>query len=114
MGALARYGTARLVPSPDPVSFPWATFLVNVTGSILIGILYRYIGDTASSDHARAFLGIGFCGGFTTFSAFSYETVRMMQEGHAARAALFVFASVGLCLAGTVAGTAIGDAMLRR
>jgi CrcB protein len=74
--------------------FPWATLAINVAGSLLLGIL---MGAFPSADEAwrvRALLAVGFCGGFTTFSAFSYETLLLLQRGSPATALAYTGASV--------------------
>ena len=78
------------------VAFPWATLLVNVIGGLLMGILVA----RGPSESARLFLGVGMLGGFTTFSAFSLETVALIQRGEILPATAYVIASVlGACLA---------------
>jgi CrcB protein len=114
VGAGARYEVGRAMQPAGAGAFPWATFLINIVGSFILGLAYRYIDGTTASANMRALIGIGFCGGFTTFSTFSYDAVRLFQDGQPARAALYVAGSVGICIAGTFAGIAIGSMMLRR
>ena len=102
-GANARYWLGRLVAwVQGPVAFPWATLLINVSGSVVLGLVAAaYLGHP---DPARRnwylLLGTGFCGGFTTFSTFSYETLKLMQDDRPASAAAYVLASVGAGLLG--------------
>jgi CrcB protein len=107
VGALARYQVGVLLP-PSPGGVPWSTLLINITGSFLLAFIYRYVDGMSSAPEIRALLGVGFCGAFTTFSAFSFEAVRLLQDGHATRAALYVTASVALCMVGTAAGLWLG------
>ncbi len=86
-------------------AFPWGTLVVNVTGGLLLGFLLRYAMATpAMSVEMRILLTTGFCGGYTTFSAFSYETAAMLEEGQYERAGTYVVGSVVLSLAATFAG----------
>jgi CrcB protein len=104
IGSLARFGVGLALPERGGV-IPLATLLVNVTGSLLIGLLAPTI---AARADARAFLMVGLCGGYTTFSAFSLETVRLMQSGRLGTAMLYTAASVALCLGATWLGIMLG------
>jgi len=103
LGTLARYGL-QLLLQPPVGGFPWGTLAVNLAGSFAIGFLLRYV----PGGDMRIALTVGFCGAFTTMSAFSFETVSLFQQQLYARAALYVVASVGGSLAATVAGLAAG------
>lgn len=78
-GAAARFGVAQAFAALD--GFPWATFGINVAGSFGLGLLMGAFPVAGDAWRMRALLGIGFCGGFTTFSAFSYETLVLLQRG---------------------------------
>lgn len=93
VGTLARAGLAA-VAVPDPGRWPWPTFVANVVGSILLGIIGTRL---ATSDLRRPLLGTGFCGGLTTFSTVQVETLLMIQHQH-----------YGLAAGYTVAGIAAG------
>jgi CrcB protein len=113
LGGVGRYLVSGWVQRLAGGVFPWGTLLVNVTGAILVGMVYRYALDSAVvTVEVRAFLTIGFCGGYTTFSTFSYETARLMEGGDWTRAGLYIVASVLLTLAGTFAGFALGRELL--
>jgi CrcB protein len=89
-------------------TFPAGTLVVNVTGSFLIGLLLRYGLETATlTPELRGLLTIGFCGGYTTFSAFSYETLALLEDGEWTRAAFYVLGSVVLSLLGAFLGFAL-------
>jgi CrcB protein len=89
-------------------TFPAGTLLVNITGSFLLGAIIRYALETPSlSPEVRAFLTIGFCGGYTTFSTFSYETMALLEDGEWARAGVYITASVILSLIATFLGLAL-------
>ena len=107
-GSVARGLVAMALPS----RFPWATLLINVVGSTLIGWLMARLGglEPEPATRWRAFLVIGVCGGFTTFSTFSWQTFEQLQKGQWGAAAANVFFSVGLCLLGTWLGFRLGSA----
>ena len=109
VGGATRYLLGGLVQRQTGGTFPVGTLLINITGSFLLGLIYRYSADSALiSPEVRAMLTIGFCGGYTTFSSFSYESVRLIEDGQFARAAAYVALSVLLCLGGTMLGIAAG------
>ena len=110
-GTLARFGISAWM-APVTVRFPFATLLINVVGSFLIGWLsgeWSPVKDLTM----RAALTIGFCGGFTTFSTFSIETVRMFHFGEARRAATYVVASIVLSISAAALGVALARASAR-
>lgn len=86
-------------------SFPWGTLLINITGSLLLGFLMRYaLATPAISVEFRMLLTTGFCGGYTTFSSYSYETAVLLEEGQFGRAAVYSVSSVLLALFATFCG----------
>ncbi len=88
---------------------PWATLLINITGSFLLGFLIRIpLVPSTLSPEVRAMLTVGFCGGFTTFSTFTAETIRLAQDGAWSKAVGYVAASVLLGLLAGLAGLAVG------
>jgi fluoride exporter len=107
VGSLSRYGMSRLVQRSAHTGFPVGTLVVNVVGCILVGMLAKGFMNTQAHQELRALLIIGFCGGFTTFSAFSLETIALAQGGEWMRAGAYVAASLLLCLAGTAIGFAV-------
>jgi CrcB protein len=109
LGAMLRGGCTLLLPA---TRFPLATLLVNVLGSLAAGIIAARLsaGDTASARHWHAFLMTGFCGGFTTFSAFSWQTLELLQRGNTAGAALNIAISLALCLGAVWLGFTLGKA----
>jgi CrcB protein len=92
--------------------FPWATLLINVSGSLLIGWLMARIGieATPTASSLRSVLVVGFCGGFTTFSTFSWQTLEQMLRGAWGVALANVLLSVVLCLLAVWAGYRLGTA----
>ena len=113
IGSASRYGLTVAIQSRAGTTFPIATMLINVTGSILLGFLMRYsVESTALSVEMRTLLTTGFCGGYTTFSTFSYETARLMEEGDWTRAASYILLSVAVSLLGTFAGFRLAQYIL--
>ena len=108
LGALARFALGSAVGAPGPGSFPWTTFAINLTGSVLLGFLVRALPAWDAPEHLRALLTVGFCGSFTTFSTFGYEAVTLWTGGAPETAAAYVAASLGVGLAAVVAGLWIG------
>lgn len=107
VGSVARYAT-NVVLASLTTAFPWATLLVNVVGAFLIGVFTRNGAGAGDDLVLRLALTTGLCGGFTTFSAFSIETVALVQQGRAGRAMLYVFVSLALGLGATFLGLTIG------
>ncbi len=105
LGSAARYGAGVAAPRWFGVGFPWGTLIVNVAGGLAIGVLMARVGP--EQETLRLLLGVGALGGFTTFSTFSLETVRLMEQapGHAMLyAAASLILSVGACWAGLMLG----------
>ena len=94
-GGAARYGVSTLAVRWFGASFPWGTLAVNVVGSAFIGWLAASLAPQPAA--ARLFWMTGLCGGFTTFSAFSLETLTLMRQGDTARAVAYAAASLFLC-----------------
>ncbi|MFJ8716385.1 fluoride efflux transporter CrcB [Streptomyces violaceus] len=101
VGALLRYLTDRAVQSRHGSGFPWGTFTVNVTGCLVLGLL------TGAASHLQLLLGTGLCGALTTYSTFSYETLRLAETGARLQAAVNVAASVAAGLGAAFAGAAL-------
>jgi CrcB protein len=108
LGSVARALTGWALASRPPL----ATMLVNIAGSLLIGWLMArsLTAEPAAAARTHALLVVGFCGGFTTFSTFSWQTLEQMQKGAWGAAALNVLLSVALCLAATWLGFRLGRA----
>ena len=111
LGSVARFAIATFVARRFGESFPWGTLLVNVTGSLIIGVLAALSesgGKLGDSVAMQRFLVVGVCGGYTTFSAFSIQTFDLFRSGHALAAGVNVLLSVTLCLAAVWFGHWIG------
>lgn len=85
-------------------AMPWGTFVVNVCGCLLIGLLAGLATGAGLSDNARSLWVVGFCGGFTTFSTFSYENVALLQQGRFLLAGVYMVSSVVVCLVAAYIG----------
>jgi CrcB protein len=109
VGSVCRYLLSSVVQSRPKAEFPLGTLVVNVAGCIVVGALAKLFLDAQPQTIARAALIVGFCGGFTTFSAFSFETFGLVSAGKPWTALVYVLASLALC----VAGTSIGFALVR-
>jgi CrcB protein len=107
-GSVLRYALGLAFTRGAPTGFPWATLLINVTGAFLLGFLFRAMAGPQHSNALRAALTAGFCGGYTTFSTFSYETLLLVEQGSWTRAATYTLASVALALAAVAAGASLG------
>ncbi|MBA4179435.1 MAG: fluoride efflux transporter CrcB [Anaerolinea sp.] len=99
LGSALRYLVGSVVASHAGSGFPWGTFAINVAGSFLIGIIATLADEPGSvGPSARVFLVVGVLGGFTTFSAFSLETVRLLEDGQVTRALVYIGGSAGLAI----------------
>lgn len=110
LGTLARFFVG-LLAAPISQSLPWGTIGINVAGSFVIGLVGTLTfggGRYPLSEPVRLMIMVGFCGGFTTFSSFSLQTLDLLRAGAAGRAAVNVALSVALCLAAVAAGSALG------
>ena len=107
-GAIARYLLGTYVGSRFGVRFPLGTFLVNISGSFLVGFVLALLARTTASPFWRYLIPIGFIGAYTTFSTFEYETLLAMQDGQITTGLLNVVLSVILGFAAVWAGVVMG------
>jgi len=113
LGGVSRYLLGGLVQRAGDTGFPLGTLVINITGSFLLGLFLRYAVDTPTlTPEWRAFLTVGFCGGYTTFSTFSYETLALMEDGEWTRAGLYVGLSLFVSLAATLLGFALARGVI--
>ncbi|GLX50692.1 putative fluoride ion transporter CrcB 2 [Streptomyces hygroscopicus subsp. hygroscopicus] len=99
VGAPARYLTDRAVQARHDSVFPWGTFVVNVAGSLILGLVTGAVATGAAGPRAQLLLGTGLCGALSTYSTFSYETLRLTEAGAGLYAAVNVVAGVAAGLA---------------
>jgi CrcB protein len=107
LGGMARYWCSGLAARLFGETFPWGTLVVNIIGSFVIGFFAALTGPDGRVDvgvTARQFVAIGLCGGYTTFSSFSIQTLSLMQEGEWFRAGGYIVLSVVCCLVAVWAG----------
>jgi fluoride exporter len=107
LGGIARFWCSGVAARTIGETFPWGTLIVNVVGSFIIGFFATLTGPDGRvfvSSTARQFVMIGFCGGYTTFSSFSIQTLNLVQEGEWLRASGNIVGSVVLCLIAVWAG----------
>ena len=115
LGGMARYGMSRAVALQFGETFPWGTLTVNILGSLVIGFVAALSGPDSRvmvSPGARQFIMVGLCGGFTTFSSFSLQTLELIRNRDFAEAGGNVLLSVAACMAavaiGYIGGSALG------
>ncbi|MFJ5925514.1 fluoride efflux transporter CrcB [Kitasatospora sp. NPDC092948] len=111
VGAPLRYLTDRAVQARHDTVFPWGTFAVNVSGSLVLGLLTGAVAAGAASSQLQLLVGTGFCGALTTYSTFSYETLRLAESGARFYAVVNVAGSVVAGLGSAFTGWAIAQAL---
>ncbi|MEC3998762.1 fluoride efflux transporter CrcB [Actinacidiphila sp. DG2A-62] len=111
VGAPLRYLTDRSVQTRHDSVFPWGTFAVNVAGSTILGVLAGAAAAGAASSHVQLLIGTGLCGALTTYSTFSYETLRLTEDGARFYAVANVVGSLAAGLGAAFTGTAIAEAI---
>ena len=112
-GANARYWVGVAFLRTIPLTFPWATLTINVTGGLVLGGFIGFIGQRPQDPGWSMLIAVGFCGAYTTFSTFSYETFALLQARELLSALTYTLGSVGLGLAAVTAGYLAGAAMGR-
>ncbi|MGL4965331.1 MAG: fluoride efflux transporter CrcB [Inquilinus sp.] len=116
LGGMARYWCSGFVAERAGEAFPWGTLIINVLGSFVIGLFGGLTGPDGRflvSPDVRIFVMVGLCGGYTTFSSFSLQTLTLMQDGEWARAGANVVLSVVLCLLAVWLGVAAAGTALK-
>jgi CrcB protein len=111
VGAPLRYLTDRAVQSRHDSVFPWGTFVVNVAGCAVLGLLTGAATAGAVGSRLQLLVGTGLCGALTTYSTFSYETLRLAQDGARSYAAVNAAASVAAGLGAAFAGVSLAGAL---
>lgn len=114
IGGVARYLIGGWIQNAAGAAFPWGTLVVNVTGSLALTLTVGVLESTAASPEWRTFMAIGVWGGYTTFSTFSYETVRYLQDGEWGRALAYVLATVFVTLLAAIAGFRLASLIMQR
>ncbi|MFJ9584410.1 fluoride efflux transporter CrcB [Streptomyces acidicola] len=111
VGAPLRYLTDRAVQKRHDTVFPWGTFTVNVAGCLILGLLTGAVLAGAASSDVQLLLGTGLCGALTTYSTFSYETLRLAEDGARFFAVANAVASVVAGLGAAFVGATLADAL---
>ena len=112
LGAPVRYVVDLMVQSRHDSVLPWGTFVVNAAGSLVLGATAGGVAAAAGPDWVLTLAGTGFCGALTTFSTFSFETVRLAEEGALRAAAINVAGSIVVGAAACAAGWSVATALL--
>jgi CrcB protein len=112
-GSVLRFALSSAIQRSAPVGFPAGTLVVNITGSLLLGLFMSYmLGSGVASPAIRALLTTGFCGGYTTFSTFSYEAITLLEDGDWRRALLYMALSLLCSLVAVWLGIVAGRQVL--
>ncbi|MEV8317680.1 fluoride efflux transporter CrcB [Streptomyces sp. NPDC059900] len=111
IGAPLRFLTDRAVQARHDTVFPWGTLAANVAGSLILGVLTGATVAGAASSHIQLFLGTGLCGALTTYSTFSYDTLRLAEGGSRFYAAANAVISVAAALGAVFVGVALAEAV---
>jgi CrcB protein len=113
VGGASRFALSTFVQQRTSSAFPFGTLIVNITGSLILGFVLRYaLASPSVSAEMRALLTTGFCGGYTTFSTFSYESIALIEDGDYRRAAIYIVLSVVVSLIATFLGIAAAGQLL--
>jgi CrcB protein len=114
LGSIARYGLSSFIAGAFGDLFPWGTLIVNVTGCFVIGVFATLTGPSGRiivTPDFRQFVMVGICGGYTTFSSFSLQTLNLLRNGDVARAGGNIGLSVGACMLGVWLGAVTAAAL---
>src|SRR5262249_44529914 len=114
LGGVARHWCTAVATALFGAAFPWGTLFINILGSFIIGLFFALTGPQGRFDvplDARLFVMTGICGGYTTFSAFSLQTLSLLQDGAWLRSSAYIVASVMLCMIGVWAGYLLAAAI---
>jgi CrcB protein len=112
VGSVARYLVGGWIQEHAGAAFPWGTLVVNMTGSLLLAFLVKWLEGVAAPPEWRGFLALGFCGAYTTFSTFGYEAVELLQGGQWMRAGAYIGGSVLFSLVGVFWGFRLATMLL--
>jgi CrcB protein len=112
VGVILRYQIGQWLSWSTDSTFPWPTFVINVTGSFALGFLMKYLLGVASEPHIRLMLTTGFCGGFTTLSTFSYEFITLVTERQYGVALAYVGLTVTIAPIACLIGFALASLAL--
>jgi CrcB protein len=109
LGSILRYVSAKTIDAKVNSIFPYGTLTVNLVGSFIIGVVYALAIRKTGSDNWSVLLGAGFCGGFTTFSAFAVENLNLINQKMFSTSILYIAVSILLGLLAVAGGTMVGN-----
>jgi len=110
IGSIARYLVGGWFAARFGSAFPYGTFVINVTGSFIIGFFLAFAQDRVSlSPYWRLFFAVGFVGGYTTFSTFEYESISLLQNGEMLLGAIYMIGSLVIGAVAAIGGIALGS-----
>jgi CrcB protein len=113
LGGVIRFTVGTFIQQRTGSGFPVGTLFINVSGSLLLAFLLRYaLESTGISPEVRGLLTTGFCGGYTTFSTFTYESAKLMEDGQYRTTILYIVLSVGASLVGAILGFVLAREVL--
>jgi fluoride exporter len=112
LGSVARYVTAKSIDEKLSTGFPYGTLAVNIIGSFILGFLYAWVSrKTIDNENIRLLIGTGFCGGFTTFSAFAFENVNFLQQKIISQSMLYILLTLVIGFLAVAAGMMLAKAI---
>jgi len=112
VGASARYFLSTLIARDFASAFPYGTLLINITGSLVLGFFLVFSTDRVLLDPRwRLLIAVGFCGSYTTFSSYAFESFALMEQGQWLLSGINIVASNALCLAAVLVGAALARAL---
>lgn len=111
LGAVARYLLGRFIAERVQASFPLGTFVINISGAFLIGLIFALTAKKALAPTMQAILATGFMGGFTTFSTLNWETVQLGRSGNSTLSSLYLGGTYALGLCAVIAGIIVGQVL---
>jgi len=112
VGASARYILSQLIARNFPTAFPYGTLLINITGSLILGFFLVFSSERLLLDPRwRLLVAVGFCGSYTTFSSYAFESFALIEQGQWLLTGINIVGSNVLCLAAVFAGAAIARAL---
>jgi CrcB protein len=107
LGSVSRYALGIFISEKFKSFFPWGTLSINILACFILGVVTAWIAAKGDNSSLRMLIGVGFCGGFSTFSTFTAETMNMLSRGQTASALLYIAGSVSLCMMAFAAATLV-------
>ena len=109
LGSLFRFYAGQWIALRNTTPFPWGTLTINILACLILGVIISWADNKLTlTASTRLFWTVGFCGGFSTFSTFSAESIRLIQSNDTLQAIIYMFVSVVMCLLAVIAGLWLG------